>query len=615
MKFNKKTLATILITIYISLFIILIISSVYHFNKTYINNSSVETINNVYATIDNNTKQYTLPHDFKNLKPNQKVTITYTVDAHNSYFIYIKSVYAPLKVYANNNLIYTYGESGTQPNFMIDPPTKVKILELPHTYSFKNKDHSKKVNIKMIYNYPNSRNSLMIHPILHGEYKSLLSTLYGKMGFTFSLAVINVFIGIILIILGLFMLSFEKKSISLIWLGIFAFFTGIFSVGECNLSELFIRNESLLYVLDFCAFFILPIPLIQFGISLIDFKNKKSLQIAQLIQGIFAILALVTQIIKIYPLSQSLYIFILLSPLTITFLTLSIIREYIKGNQQAKSFILPIAIVALSVFAEAINYKFRFITTLSSCFMIGVLIFTILIGLRCFMYIRNLMALKEDNRKLEYNIDLMKKQLIAQETRNEIVLQNAEIIKSQRHDLRHQLAVIRHYSVDGQNEKITEYIDSFLTAIPTEQSMTYCENQAVNAVLIYYISMAKNIHNIDTSIQLSIPNNLKNVKDSDLCIIIGNLIENAIEACSRMDETEKKYIKLKSRIQYDTLTITLDNSFNGIYKKENDVFMSSKRDEPGIGISSIANVVEKYNGGCRFEGKDNEFMSSVYIKI
>ena len=59
MKFNKKTLATILITIYISLFIILIISSVYHFNKTYINNSSVETINNVYATIDNNAKQYT----------------------------------------------------------------------------------------------------------------------------------------------------------------------------------------------------------------------------------------------------------------------------------------------------------------------------------------------------------------------------------------------------------------------------------------------------------------------------------------------------------------------------------------------------------------------------
>lgn len=607
MKKNKSIISVILITIYLTLSLTLIISSIRHFHKINCSNTSLDTVTNVSVKINNKTSKYKLPYNFSNLKPHQAITVTFTINPNKKHYIYVKSVYAPLKVYANNKLIYSYGDKGTQPHFFLDPPTKIKIVELPPSIS-----QNKTIKIKAIFKAPTKRNSLMIHPFYHGEYKSIINLLYQKMGLTFTLAIINIFLSLTLIILGFIVLPIEKKSIAFIWLGLFALLTGIFSVGECNLSQFYIPNEALLYLLDFCTFFILPIPLIEFGITLIDFKHKKFLRILQLLQGSLAILAIIGQVLTICPLYKSLYLFIFLSPVILITFACCIIVEYIQGNMQAKVFMIPISIVSLSAIVEAINYKFRFVSTLSSCFMVGVLLFIIIIGFNSMLYIKKLILLKESNKALEYNIKLMEKQMIAQEERNNMVQKNAAIIKSQRHDLRHHLTVIQHYNNEGNKEKITEYLNDLLTSIPTEQSMNYCENQAVNAILIYFLSAYKDI---DIHTQLSIPNDLKNVKDNDLCIIMGNLLENAIEACNRIDDDRHKYININSRIQYDTLTITIDNSFNGSYKIENGIYMSSKRNEPGIGISSVEKVVEKYNGSCRFEPKNNTFMASVYIKI
>ena len=607
MKNNKSIIAIILTTIYLTLTLILIINSLHHYLKIHHSNTSVTTIDNVTITTNNKTKKYKLPYKLCNLKPNQSITVTFSIEPNKNNFMYVKTVYAPLKVYANNELLYTYGYKGSQPHFLTDPPTKIKVLALPNS-----KSPNKKMHIKAVFKAPTKRDSLMLHPFYNGEYKNIINLLYKNMGFTFTLAVFNLYISLVLIILGFIILPIEKKSIAFVWLGLFSLLTGLFSIGECNLSQFFIPNEAYLYVLDFCTFFILPIPLIEFGITLIDFKHKKLLRMLQLIQGSIAILAILGQVITIYPLYKSLYIFILLSPIVLIIFAITIIKEYISGNKQAKVFILPISIVSLSAVIEAINYKFRFVTTLSSCFMVGVLLFVIFIFINSSLYIKKFISLKDTNKNLEYSIKLMEKQMIAQEERNDMVQKNAAIIKSQRHDLRHHLTVLKHYNSENNKEKLSEYLDDLLTSIPTEQSMNYCENQAVNAILIYFLSTYEDI---DINTQLSIPDNLKNVKDNDLCIIMGNLIENAIEACNRIKDNQHKFININSRLQYDTLTITVDNSFNGSYKIKDGVYMSSKRDEPGIGINSVKNIVEKYNGDCRFEAKENTFMASIYIKV
>ena len=100
--------------------------------------------------------------------------------------------------------------------------------------------------------------------------------------------------------------------------------------------------------------------------------------------------------------------------------------------------------------------------------------------------------------------------------------------------------------------------------------------------------------------------------NSDLAIIFGNLLENAIEACLKIDK-EKRFIRISSDISYDMLIITMDNSYDGNLLSVDGRFRSTKREGFGIGLSSVQSVAEKYGGNARFEDKDGHFQSSVYI--
>ena len=93
-------------------------------------------------------------------------------------------------------------------------------------------------------------------------------------------------------------------------------------------------------------------------------------------------------------------------------------------------------------------------------------------------------------------------------------------------------------------------------------------------------------------ISLEIPDETS-LTDTQLCIIFGNLLENAIEACCRT-ENENRFIKLSSNIKAGMLYIAMDNSCDGNIRIENGGFISSKRNEIGTGINSITAIVKKY---------------------
>jgi sensor histidine kinase YesM len=140
-----------------------------------------------------------------------------------------------------------------------------------------------------------------------------------------------------------------------------------------------------------------------------------------------------------------------------------------------------------------------------------------------------------------------------------------------------------------------------------------CENYAVNAVAAYYYGMAQQ-SGIETDVSLIVPMELEANVESDLCVVVGNLMENAVEACARM-ESGRQFIHVGSKLQYGVLTITVDNSFAGAVQKRDKSFLSSKREGEGTGISSVAMVAKRHDGNTRFESKDGMFQASVYLKI
>ena len=92
------------------------------------------------------------------------------------------------------------------------------------------------------------------------------------------------------------------------------------------------------------------------------------------------------------------------------------------------------------------------------------------------------------------------------------------------------------------------------------------------------------------------------------------MLENAIEACLKIDK-DKRFIKISSDVNYDMLVITMDNSYDGNFVSVDGRFLSTKREDFGIGLSSIQSVARKYHGDTKFEDKDGHFQSSVYLRI
>ena len=98
-----------------------------------------------------------------------------------------------------------------------------------------------------------------------------------------------------------------------------------------------------------------------------------------------------------------------------------------------------------------------------------------------------------------------------------------------------------------------------------------------------------------------------------MCIILGNLLENAYEACERQKEG-KRYMSANIRQNGGTLVIIVENSYEGTVRRQEGVFLSSKEKmRKGIGITSVIDVTKKYNGIPKFEYDGRRFRVSLLL--
>ena len=232
---------------------------------------------------------------------------------------------------------------------------------------------------------------------------------------------------------------------------------------------------------------------------------------------------------------------------------------------------------------------------------------------------------------LESKIKISGQQLILQGEFYKMLRSQIDETKTAKHDLRHHLTVIQSFIDEGDKERIEAYLNEHVRTLPANDEIMYCRNFAVNSMLRYYADMAKN-EGIKVDARLDLAENV-GVSDSDLCIIFGNCMENAIEACRRLsvfspsaktegggpassgNTCEDKFIKLSAKPIGKMLAITIDNSFDGCLKRAGDVFMSLKRKGEGIGTSSVKAVAKKYSGSAQFKAEDNVFQVSILLRV
>lgn len=220
-------------------------------------------------------------------------------------------------------------------------------------------------------------------------------------------------------------------------------------------------------------------------------------------------------------------------------------------------------------------------------------------------YETNKVVMKEREQKVTLLLEL-------QDQQYEQLAEQIERSRRERHDMRHHLATIRQFAENDDADSAKEYIRDVMNEYSKVTNVKICENYTANAILSHYIEKARE-HKIPIKVQFVLEKDSK-IQDLDLCVLIGNAIENAIEACLDANENQR-FINIRTTSKAGRLYIVFQNGYQNEPKMKNGEFLSAKRDykRSGVGISSIRAIAVKYGGEIKIETDNNVFKLAVMI--
>ena len=196
----------------------------------------------------------------------------------------------------------------------------------------------------------------------------------------------------------------------------------------------------------------------------------------------------------------------------------------------------------------------------------------------------------------------------------EIMRQSQEETRRQRHELRHHVLAMEEMLSQGQPDRAADYIRSLRENVSSLPSGTYSDNLVINAVVGHYLNTAK-AEGVRVDADIKTENSIP-MKDEDLCVLLTNILENAVEACRAMRDHRDRFISLKISANDEHLALTCENSTDRLsaFQADDDI-LSSKPDvqNHGYGIPAIRRIVEKHYGMFKISSNDGCFTVKVSI--
>lgn len=176
-----------------------------------------------------------------------------------------------------------------------------------------------------------------------------------------------------------------------------------------------------------------------------------------------------------------------------------------------------------------------------------------------------------------------------------------------KHDLKQCISSVKGHIEEGDYDNAVSLLDEISdNRIDSTSYKKYCDNKVVDYILNDKYARCKN-DGID--FKCMVLGVIKGIDDIDLCILLGNIIDNAIEAAQK---SQDKYVNIEITVR-GTIFINVENSIKESFLGKKNAFESTKPDKMnhGIGTKSIYGIVEKYSGEVEYE----EHGSSITCKV
>ena len=206
--------------------------------------------------------------------------------------------------------------------------------------------------------------------------------------------------------------------------------------------------------------------------------------------------------------------------------------------------------------------------------------------------------------------DLLEQKLKTYTNQLEVIMQSQEKIRSLQHDMKHHLMELNGMALESNNAQMIVYLGKMKNFMDNPAEYIYSGNKEIDSVLNYMIQRAKNIL-IKVNIKIKIPHNLA-CHSFDLNVILGNLLENAIQAAK---QTEEKILNINLEWNKGVLFIGIQNSYlrkPGIRSHE-FITSKNKREKHGFGLANVKRIVEMYNGTMAINQKEKMFNVDIIL--
>lgn len=211
------------------------------------------------------------------------------------------------------------------------------------------------------------------------------------------------------------------------------------------------------------------------------------------------------------------------------------------------------------------------------------------------------------------NNDIYKQQTCAYENQLEVIMESQNRIRALRHDMKNHILALQVLVQKNHAEEATIYLDSMQHFMTNPQEYVSKGNDTIDSLLNYKIQKAKDVLNL-VETKISIPEQL-NLHSFDLNVVLGNLLDNAIDA-SR--QTEEKKLKITMKLDKGILFLNIRNSCQGAADGKHNMLETTKKDQVnhGIGLKNVRRIIEKYHGDMEFlcENGSMETDIMMYVK-
>lgn len=225
-----------------------------------------------------------------------------------------------------------------------------------------------------------------------------------------------------------------------------------------------------------------------------------------------------------------------------------------------------------------------------------------------FVYVLYVNMQKDHAKQLEYSI--LQQAFKSQEKSVEETKILYQSVRSIRHDLKQHFQVALTMLHSGKINEAVDYMEKYNdTVLDGISNKVFCDNDVVNYIINSKSKICSDRH---IKIYIYIANEIPEFSDLDLCVLLGNALDNAIEGVSGEGNNE---IYLELRNVDNFFMISVKNTIINSVLEDNPNLISKEKEVHGLGILSMKEVVQKYNGSIEFYESDNKFCCDMLLDI